>query len=231
MSAALVLSNALGTTRAVWNRQVPALERHFRLLRYEHRGQDSVGRLGRDVLELLDAAGVDRASFCGVSLGGAVGMWLAANAPERIDRLVLSSTSSRFGPPEVWRQRAELVRNEGTAPLVDATMDRWFTPRFQDREPFRRMLLETQCDDYGACCEAIAAWDFRDGLTKISAPTLVVAGAEDPSTPPEHAELIAGQIPGAALVILPESAHLANVEQSELFNAAVLEHLVQEVSR
>lgn len=231
MSAALVLSNALGMTRAVWNRQVPALERHFRLLRYEHRGRGSVGRLGRDVLELLHAAGVDRASFCGVSLGGAVGMWLAANAPERIDRLVLSSTSARFGPPEMWRERAELVRKEGTAPLVDATMDRWFTPRFQDREPFRRMLLETQCDDYGAYCEAIATWDFRDELTKISAPTLVVAGAEDPSTPPEHAELIAGQIPGAALVILPESAHLANVEQSEPFNAAVLEHLVQEVSR
>src|SRR2546425_7596695 len=105
-------------------------------------------------------------------------MWVAANARERIDRLVLAATSAHFGPPEPWLERAALVRAEGTASIADATMDRWFTPAFQEREPFRRMLLESPREDYAACCEAIAAWDFRDGLRKISAPTLVIAGAE-----------------------------------------------------
>jgi 3-oxoadipate enol-lactonase len=225
MSATLVLSNSLGTTRELWDRQVPALEPHLRLLRYEHRGRDSVEALARDVLELLDAEGVERASFCGVSIGGAVGMWLGANAPERIDRLVLACTSARFGPPEAYRERAQLVRREGTAPIVEATLDRWFTPRFTEREPFRRMLLDAPREEYAACCEAVAKWDFRDDLTRISVPTLVVAGAEDPTSPPPHGQLIAEQVLGAALVVLPEAAHLANVEQADAFNAAVLEHL------
>jgi 3-oxoadipate enol-lactonase len=230
VTEALVLSNALGTTREMWDRQLRAVEARFRPVQYEHRGRTSVEALARDVLALLDEEDVERASFCGVSLGGAVGMWLAANAPERIHRLVLSCTSARFGPPEMWHERAALVRAEGTAPLVDATLDRWFTPRFQEREPFRRMLLETPRDDYAACCEAIAKWDFRGELHRISTPTLVIVGAEDPSTPPEHAQLIAESIPGAALVVLPDAAHLANVEQSEAWNAAALEHLSQEVS-
>jgi pimeloyl-ACP methyl ester carboxylesterase len=121
------------------------------------------------------------------------------------------------------------VRAQGTAPLADAQLDRWFTPRFQDREPFRSMLLAAPREEYAACCAAVGGWDFRERLAEIAAPTLVVAGAEDPSTPPEHAKLIADGIPGARLLVLPEAAHLANVEQAEAFNSAVLEHLAQEV--
>jgi len=223
----LVLSPSLGSTRAIWDRQVPAFEPRFRLVRHEHRGRDSVEALAKDVLDLLDSEGVERASFCGVSLGGVVGMWLAASAPERIDRLVLAATSAHFGPPEPWRERAALVRAEGTGPIVDATMDRWFTPAFQEREPFRRMLLESPREDYAACCEAIANWDFRDELRKISAPTVVITGADDPTAGPPHAQLLAEEIPDAVLVVFPDTAHMIVVERADAFNAAALDHLTQ----
>jgi 3-oxoadipate enol-lactonase len=225
MTRAIVLSNALGTNRHLWDAQVPALAPHARVLRYEHGARSSVGELGADVIRMLDDEEVERASFCGVSLGGAVGMWLAAHAPERVDRLILACTSARFDGADSYRGRAARVRAEGTAPFVDATLDRWFTPRFRDRDRFRAMLLDAPRDAYAACCEAVAAWDFRERLGEIAAPTLVVAGAEDPSTPPEHARTIAKGIPGARLVVLDESAHLANVEQAERFNALLLEEL------
>jgi 3-oxoadipate enol-lactonase len=225
MTPALVLSNALGTNRHLWDAQMPALESHFLVLRYEHQGRSSVDELGADVLELLDEHDVDRASFCGMSLGGAVGMWLAASAPERIERLVVACSSARFSGSNAYRERAERVRAEGTAPFVDVTLDRWFTPRFRDRERYRTMLLEAPRDAYAACCEAVAAWDFRARLGEISTSTLVVAGAEDPATPPEHAEAIADGIPDARLLVLPDCAHLANVEQADRFNAALLEEL------
>ena len=229
MSDALVLSCSLGTTRRLFDRQLPALEPRFRLLFHEHRGRESVEALAADVLALLDAAEVERASFCGVSLGGAVGMCLAATAPDRVDRLVLSCTAARFGAPEQWLERAALVRAEGTAPLVDATMGRWFTPRFDGVEPFRRMLAAAPREDYAACCEAIARWDFRDRLGEIAAATLVVAGADDPSAPPAVAAELAEGIPGAGLLVLPDAAHLANVERAEEWNAAVLNHLAGKV--
>lgn len=225
MTPTLVLSNALGTSRQLWDAQVPALAPRVRVLQYEHGARSSVGELGADVLRMLDDAGVERASFCGVSLGGAVGMWLAAHAPERIDRLVLACTSARFDGADSYRERAARVRVEGTAPFVDVTLDRWFTPRFRDRDRFRTMLLEAPRDAYAACCEAVAAWDFRERLGEIEAPTLVVAGAEDPATPPEHARTIAGGIPGSRLVVLDECAHLANVEQADRFNTVLLEEL------
>jgi 3-oxoadipate enol-lactonase / 4-carboxymuconolactone decarboxylase len=224
MSRSLILSNSLGTDRHLWDAQMPALH-GIDVILYEHRGRTAVEELGMDVLDLLDENGVERASFCGVSLGGAVCMWVAANAPERVERLVLACTSARFDAPEAYRERAGLVRAEGTAPIAEATLDRWFTPRFADRDPFRRMLLDADRERYAACCEAVAGWDFRERLGEITAPTLVVAGAEDPATPPPHLEAIADGIPGARLVVLPEAAHLANVEQADRFNTALLEEL------
>lgn len=225
MTPTLVLSNALGTNRHLWDAQMPALESRFRVLRYEHPACSSVDELGAGVLRLLDEHGVERASFCGISLGGAVGMWLAAHAPDRIDRLVLACTSVRFDNAESYRERAAHVRTEGIAPFVDATLDRWFTPRFPDRDRFRTMLLEAPRDAYAACCEAIAAWDFRRRLGEIAAPTLVVAGAEDPATTPAHARTIADGIPRSRLLVLPECAHLANVEQADRFTTVLLEEL------
>lgn len=225
MTRAVVLSNALGTNRHLWDAQVAVLAPRFRVMQYEHGARSTVGELGADVIRLLDDEQVERASFCGVSLGGAVGMWLAAHAPERIDRLVLACTSARFDGADSYRERAVRVRAEGTAPFVEVTLDRWFTPRFRDRDPFRTMLLDAPRDAYAACCEAVAAWDFRKRLGEISAPTLVVAGAEDPATPPEHARTIVEGIPDARLVVLDEAAHLANVEQADRFNAVLLEEL------
>lgn len=227
MTPVLVLPSSLGTTTELWDPNVGHWSEAFRLVRYNQRGRTSIEQLGRDLVELLDKSGAGRASICGLSLGGATAMWVAANAPERIDRLVLACTSARFGDPEPWLERAALVRERGLEPIADSIVSRWFTPAEAPDvvARFRRTLVETPWEDYAACCEALAAWDFRHRLGEISAPTLVIAGAEDPATPAEHAELLAAGIPNAKLAVLPGAAHLANVEQAETFSKVVMDHL------
>jgi 3-oxoadipate enol-lactonase len=240
----LVLSNSLGTTQELWERQLPALAEHFRVVTYDHPGHGAsplperpftVESSGQALLGLLDELGVDRASIGGVSLGGMVGMAVALEAPERVDRLVLSCTSAYLGPPEGWLERARTVRSEGMEAIADAVLGRWFTPGLVHAEPeivarVRAMLAATPPEGYARCCEAIGAWDARDRISDIAAPVLVIAGAEDPATPVEHAELIASHISRARLVVLDGAAHLANVERPDAFTAAVLEHLGQEVA-
>jgi 3-oxoadipate enol-lactonase len=227
MTPVLALPSSLGTTTELWDPNVGYWSDAFRLLRYNQRGRTSIMELGRDLLELLDEVGADRVSVCGLSLGGATAMWVAANAPERIDRLVLACTSARFSDPEPWLERAALVRERGLEPIADSIVARWFTPaeRPEVVARFRKLLVETPPEAYAACCEALAAWDFRDRLDMIQAPTLVIAAAEDPSTPPEHAELLAREIPDAKLVVLTDAAHLANVEQADAFSKLVTKHL------
>jgi 3-oxoadipate enol-lactonase len=236
---ALVLSNSLGTTRGLWDAQLPALTAHFRVIRYDHPGHGEsppadvpfgVDDLARGVVELLDVLEVEQASFCGVSLGGAVGMALALQTPDRLDRLVLSCTSARFGEPAMWHDRAVAVRDGGTAAIADGVLGRWFTPTFASGRPdvvasFRRMLESIPSEGYVACCEALPDWDARGLVQRIEAPTLVVAGADDVATPPSDAEYLAATIPGARLAILENAAHLANVEQPAAFDRAVLDHL------
>jgi 3-oxoadipate enol-lactonase len=233
----LVFANSIGTTLELWDAQVPAFTPAFQVLRYDQLGHGrsdvppgpyTVELLGRELLALLDGLGIERASFCGLSLGGTVGMWLCANAPERLDRLLLAGTSAYFGPPERWVERAELVRAEGTQPIADATMERWFTPAFAAVAPYRKQLVATPNEGYAACCDALAAWDFRDSLSSVVAPTLVLVGSEDPATPPDQAQMIVDGIPGARLTVLADAAHLVNVEQTEAFNHAVLGHLTGE---
>lgn len=233
----LVLSNSLGTTLELWDRQVPAFSRPFHVLRYDQLGHGrsevppgpyTVELLGRELLALLDRLGVERFSFCGLSLGGAVGMWLGGNAADRLDRLVLAGTSPRFGTPEQWAERAETVRAEGLEPLVDATMGRWFTPAFAGVTPFRETFLATPREGYAACCDALRDWDFREGLGAVSAATLVLVGSGDPATPPDVGQSIAEGIPGARLEVIPGAAHLLNVEQAEAFGRAALAHLAGE---
>ncbi|HLG08603.1 MAG TPA: 3-oxoadipate enol-lactonase [Gaiellaceae bacterium] len=235
----LVLSSSLGTTWELWDAQLGELTRHFRVLRYDHPGHGrsetpagpiTVEALAEGVVELLDRLELERASFCGLSLGGMVGMALALEAPERVDRLVLCCTAAFLGPAEGWHERARLVRAGGTAAIAERVLERWFTERFHAEHPvtvtrFREMLEATPRGGYAACCEAIARWDARTSLGAIRAPTLVVAGAEDVATPPDDAAFLEGAIPGAGLVVLPGAAHLANVEQPELFNRALLGHL------
>jgi pimeloyl-ACP methyl ester carboxylesterase len=152
-------------------------------------------------------------------------MRLALDAPTRFERLVLACTSARFGPPEFWQQRADLVRAEGVAAVADVVLERWFTPAFPDVQRFREMFLATDDETYAQCCEAIRDWDARDALHVVRSPTLVISAADDPSTPPEHQALIAEAIPGARLETIPGARHLANVEFPEPFNRAVLSFL------
>lgn len=237
----LMLSNSLGTSLEMWDQAAPALGEHLRVLRYDQRGHGgsavppgpySIGELGGDALELLDRLDLERISFCGTSLGGMTGLWLAIHAPERIDRLALCCTSAHLPPREGWLERAATVRTEGTRAVVDAALERWFTPAMLNRRPdlverTRRTLLDTPAEGYAGCCEAIAELDLRAQLSAINAPTLVIAAEEDPSTPPEHGRLITENIPGARLVMLPDARHLAAIERSEEVTGALLNHLLE----
>ena len=227
MTPVLVLPSSLGTTEGLWDRNVADWADSFQLVRYDLRARTSVERLGRDLLDVLDESGVHRASICGLSLGGAAAMWVAASEPERLDRLVLACTSARFGEPEQWLERAATVREDGLEPIADSIVARWFTPVAPPAlvASLRRQLVATPAEDYARCCEALAGWDFRDRLGEIRAPTLVLAGADDPATPLEHAQLLAERIPRARLVVLDDAAHLANVEQPERFSRLVADHL------
>lgn len=234
----LALSGSLGSTLDMWEPQLPLAER-FRLLRFDHPGHGSsppavgpltIDDLGRGVVELLDELELERVSFCGLSLGGMVGMWLASRAPDRVDRLALCATSARLGPPEFWDERADLVRREGMAAVAETVLGRWFTPRFNEArasevDRFRAMLLGTDPESYARCCEAIRDLDLRHDLQTIVAPTVVVVGADDPSTPVEQAETIVRGIPGSRLLVIPDAAHLVTVERAGAVNDAVLEHL------
>jgi 3-oxoadipate enol-lactonase len=223
----LTLPSSLGTTAELWDANVPYWADSFTLLPYDQSGHNSIDELGGDLLELLDQRGFERVSICGLSLGGATAMWVAANAPKRVDRLVLACTSARFGEPEPWLERAALVRQRGLEPIADGIVARWFTPAAPSEvvARFRRILIETPAELYAACCEALAGWDFRERLGEIEAPTLVIAAADDPATPPAEGELLAAGIRGATLAVLPRAAHLANVEQAEAFSKLVTEQL------
>lgn len=235
----LVLPSSLGTTRELWEPQLDAFTREFRVLRYEHRGHGasavppgpySMEELGGDALDLLGELGLERVSWCGLSLGGMVGMWLGANAPERFDALVLACTAARVGAPDVYRARAALVRERGIEPVADAVVGRWFTAETTRERPelparYRAMVTAQPVEGYAGCCEALAGWDFRDELGGVAVPTLVLAGSEDEATPAPDTDLLAELIPGARLVTLDGAAHLANLERPAEFAAAALAHL------
>jgi 3-oxoadipate enol-lactonase len=234
----LVLSHSLGSSGGMWQPQVAAFAQQYRVLRYDTRGHGrttvtsgpyAIAQLGEDVVGLLDVVGVERAHFCGLSMGGATGIWLATHAPERFGRFVFCDTAPWLGPPQAMLTRAEQVRREGLDGLADPTMGRWFTAAFRARDPqtvdaIRAAFLATPADGYAACCEALAGFDERANLQRIDRPVLVIAGTEDPSPPLETARAYAVQIPGAQFVELP-AAHLTNLGAAQDFNAAVLRFL------
>ena len=235
----LMLSNSLGTNLRMWDDQASAWSRHFRLVRYDRRGHGEssvpkgpypMERLGRDVLAVPDSLGIAKINWCGLSMGGMVGQWLGANAPNRIDKLVLSNTSSYFADKTMWEGRLKTVREKGLAAIVDANMERWFIKGFRERNPqaiarMREMFLATKPDGYIGCGEGIRDMDHRSLLGKIAAPTLVIAGKHDPATTLEANEYIRQHIPGAKLTVL-ETAHLANVEQPQLHADTVMKFLL-----
>jgi 3-oxoadipate enol-lactonase len=234
----IVLSNSIGSTSAMWDPQTPALSEAFRVVRYETRGHAgapvpdgpySIADLGGDVIALLDRLGVERAHFAGVSLGGMTGMWLGVNAPDRIDRLVLLCTSAMLARDVDWPARAALVREQGTGAIAQATVERWFTPGYIDANPevavrWRALIADTPAEGYAGCAEAIGTMDQEEAIRAVRAPTLVIAGTEDPATPPPHGELIAERIPGARLELV-NGAHLSNYERAEDVTRLLLAHL------
>jgi 3-oxoadipate enol-lactonase len=235
----LVMLGSLGSTLDMWEPNVPALAEHFRVVRMDHLGHgaspDPAGpytmqMLAEAVLATLDALGVDRVHWCGLSLGGMVGMYLGSEHPDRIARLVLCCTSSNFPDPSIWRQRIEAVKAGGTAGIAPGVVERWFTPEWAEKHPdvvgrAVGWVSDTPDDGYIACCEAIEVWDHRDRLGAVTAPTLVIAGDKDKPTPVEpHARTIADGIPGAHLEVL-HGGHLATMQSAEETNRLLLEHL------
>lgn len=229
----LVLSPSLGTTTVLFDAQVPDLARRYRVLRHDLPGHGAssvpdeavrVDDIARGVLALLDELGVERASFCGVSIGGMAAMWIGANAPERVERLALCCTGAKLGNRDDYLARAELVRREGTGVVVEGARERWFTPAFRDSDTAQCILDDLASvppEGYAACCEAVAEWDFRGELARIGAPTTLVFGADDPVTTDEVRETLEHGIAGAHTVTIAGASHLANVEQPNLFREAI----------
>lgn len=236
----LVSLNSLGAELAMWEPQAAAFAERFRVVRYDARGHGaspvppgpySVADLGADLLALLDRLAIERASLCGVSLGGATALWVAAHAPERVERLVVCSSSAFFDAHDAYMERAALVRAEGAEVVADAVVQRWFTSamfaeRPADAARLRAMIAGTPAEGYAASAEAVASADLRDDLASIVAPTLVIAGAEDPATPPEHGRRIAAGISGAEFAEVPAGAHLVSFERPQAVNQLLRAHLL-----
>ena len=234
----LVLSNSLGTDLHMWDPQIAEFTRTHRVLRYDTRGHGqsdapvgaySMDRLGRDVLELLDALELQKVYFCGLSLGGMVGQWLAVHAADRIGRLVLANTSACMGSPSNWQARIDGVLANGIAPLADASLARWFTPGFAEREPeavapIRNMLLANNPTGYAGCCAAIRDMDQRPTARLNMLPTLVIAGQHDPATSVAEGAFLAGSAANGKLCVL-EAAHLSNIECAREFSKSVIAFL------
>jgi 3-oxoadipate enol-lactonase len=231
----VALCHALGTNRRLWDAQMDGLLRHYRVLRYDIRGHGqtevppgpyTIESFARDFLGLLDALDIERAHFCGVSLGGFIGQWLGANRPERIEALVLANTAARSGTEQGWNDRIAQVCRGGLQSIEAALLGRWFSADFMARDPatvdrVRQMLLTTPVDGYAAACGAIRDMDLRPLASMIARPTLVISGGSDNSTPPSEGAWLAAQIPRAEHLTLP-AAHLANVEAADAFTDALL---------
>ncbi|MFC5137364.1 3-oxoadipate enol-lactonase [Actinomycetospora rhizophila] len=234
----LVLLCSLGSTIDMWAPQRAELADEFRVISLDTRGHGGspvpdgpyrVEDLAGDVLETLDGLGVPRASFAGVSLGGAIAQWIGLHAPERAASLAMLCTAARFPNADTFRERATTVRAQGTAAIADAVVARWFTEDFADAEPdivarMRDQIASTPAEGYAGCAEAVAAWDVVDELGSIDVPTLVVSGIEDPATPPEHQQLLADGIPGARLETVTNAAHLASFQRPEIVTPLLREH-------
>ena len=238
---AVVLSNSLGSTHRMWEPQLAALQQRFRVVRYDTRGHGSspvpngpygIDDLADDLVALLDRLGVERAHLVGLSLGGMTAMRVAGRNPERVDKLALLCTGAQLPPASNWTDRAATVRAHGCVAVAAAVVERWFTPEFLAAHPDIRanheaMVVATPVEGYAGCCEAIAALDLRDDLTSITAPTLAIAGSDDPATPPAKLEEIAGGVRDGRLLVVPHAAHLANAEQPGIITSALIVHLEQ----
>jgi 3-oxoadipate enol-lactonase len=236
----VLLGSSLGATKAMWAPQVDVLAERFRVVAFDHRGHGgsevpagpyAIEDLGGDVVELLNELLVEQAAYVGISLGGAVGLWLAQNAPDRFSRFaLLCPPAYPAAGAQMWTDRAAQVRAEGTQAITEATLARWFLPAYADAhadevDRVRQQLLNTPAEGYAASCEALGAMDLRDRLGDITAPVLLITAEEDASVPPETVVPLASQIPGAHLEIVPDAAHLVTYSHPEQINRLLLAHL------
>ncbi|WP_371663839.1 3-oxoadipate enol-lactonase [Streptomyces sp. NBC_00280] len=230
----LLLGPSLGTSYALWDKVAPELSVTHRVVRWDLPGHGgsapgligpgaTVGDLAALVLALADSLGIDQFAYAGVSLGGAVGLHLAVHHPERVSSLAVLCSSAHFNGSKPWEERAALVRSEGLAGLAESADARWFTPGFTVPELVADHR-NADPDAYAACCDALGAFDLRDRLAEIGVPTLLVAGRQDPATPPAHLREIADAVPGATLVELPGASHLAVTQCPEAVLAALRPH-------
>jgi len=237
----LVLSNSLGTDLHMWDAQISAFTEHFRVLRFDTRGHGqslvtpgpyTIEQLGHDVLALLDALHIERAHFCGLSMGGLIGQWLGINAGHRLLKLVVCNTAAKIGDPSIWNPRIEMVLRDGKAAMValrDASIARWFTPDFAEANPavasrITDMLAATSPEGYAANCAAVRDADFREQLSSIKVPLLVIAGTEDAVTPPAGGHFIQQHVLGAEYAEF-YAAHLSNVQAGAAFSEQVVAFL------
>ena len=235
---ALLFSNSLGTDLSMWDVQAKALADEFFIIRYDVRGHGLSSRdshsfgldtLGLDVLSLMDHLSITKIHFCGISMGGLIGQWLAIHAPERLDRLIVANTAAKIGTEEGWVGRANTIMESGMDPIADSAASRWFTSGFVSSHPVDvarlvSMLRQTNPRIYAYCCLALGATDFRENVREISTPTLVIAGEFDPVTTVNDAGFLCEKIKGAELIRLAAS-HLSNIEAQNDFNSALKKFL------
>ncbi|HKN77410.1 MAG TPA: 3-oxoadipate enol-lactonase [Candidatus Acidoferrum sp.] len=228
---ALVFSNSLGATLSMWDPQMPAFQKKFHVLRYDTRGHGqssvtpgpyTIEQLARDVLALLDELQLDRVYFCGLSMGGQTGMWLALNAQARFHKLILCNTAAKIGTPEMWNTRIEAVRKGGMKSISSTVMERWFSADFRSNSPdviatIKQLFERTNPEGYAANCAAIREFDAREAIAAVKVPTLVIAGTHDAATTPADGRYLADHIAGARYVEL-NAAHLSNIENRDRFN-------------
>jgi 3-oxoadipate enol-lactonase len=239
----LLLGGSLGTSLSMWDPQLPALAADRRVIRFDHRGHGrspvpdgpyTIAELGSDALALMDRLGIERADYCGLSIGGMVGQWLAIHAPDRVDRLVVICSAPDTLHPDAFRERARAVREAKTTTVVaDRVVANWFTEGYAAAHPevvarHRQMIADTPVEGYASCCEAIAAHDVTADLASVRSPTLVIAGAEDRAIPPSQGERIAAAIPAARFELLDPASHLASVEQADAVTRLIIDHLQEQ---
>jgi 3-oxoadipate enol-lactonase len=237
----LLFSHSLGASLSMWDPQLPALTKKFRILRYDCRGHGlscvtpgpyTLERLSRDVLGILDGLKIARAHFCGLSMGGMVGLWLGVNAPTHFDSITLCNTAAKIGTAETWNARIQTTNEGGMAAVADAVIARWFTEGFIKRSPaavdhIRQTLLHTSPDGYAACCAALRDADLRQSLSRVKLPTLMIAGTYDGVSSPADGHFIVEHIPGAQYAEL-NAAHLSNIEAHDSFSEALMKFLAQQ---
>ena len=234
----LMFSNSLGTTLEMWSGQMQALGELFTILRYDTRGHGGsvvtpgpcrIADLADDVIAIIDVLELPQVNFCGLSMGGMIGLWLSMHAPARINRLIIANSAPQIAPAQLWNERIATVQQNGMAAIADAVVRRWFTADFMLREPetvgaIKSMIIDTPLEGYVSCCAAVRDFDVRDNMDNITLPVMAIAGDADPATPPQLTQQISQSIAASRFEILP-AAHLSNIECRAAFNRVLIDFL------